>query len=505
MSELQVPESTPIINQSSNNPNIQQQRPTRPWLGLIALGVLLLAGTTFVAEEYGLFDGAGDDTELFSTEEEPAPTAAPTTACALPTHVVPEQAFSYGAPEGWVVEREGDTLAIMADTTNTTAAYVHTVRLQRDLTAAEVIREFGAAFRASAESTGGSLSLGDVAETATGAQADIAATLQGREVRGNLTATNEEGFITLRAQWAPTDASDDARAQLAEIGRCFTRITALSEEQLAAAKTAKSQGTTTASTTETSNPWGALVSRSDSQFSFQAPATWQSNVSASYGESPVTSLVVDAPAQDAAVAFLFNLGRYGVTDPAEFARTAMQLSYGISATLSNQQSVGNGVTAYDFSGTFNGKDVRGAVAVKVEPYQTFFAHYVGVQIADAPKWDRYAPTLNAIQSSIRLTDAGREVSSLPALPNYSVERLFGNTATSSGSALSSSAKYKQEVEDRANEKWADAMREYESAESPSTGQSYDVPLNAWNPTGHAGPGYYRLLPDGSTEKLTTRN
>lgn len=505
MSEFQVSESTPAANQLPGSSTIQRQRPSRALLGLIALGVLLLAGSAFVADEYGLFDKTNDDTELVSTKEDSTPTLTSVVPCTLPTHVVPEQAFRYGAPDGWIVEMDGDTLAIMADTTNTTATYIHTIRLQRNLSAAEVIQDFGAAFRASAEDTGGSLSLGDVVKTATGAKADIAASLQGKEVRGNLIATNEEGFITLHAQWAPTNAPDDTRAQLAEVGRCFTRITALSDEQLAAAKNAKSQGTTSPSTTETSNPWGALVSRSDSQFSFQAPATWQSNVSASYGESPVTSLAIDAPAQDAAVAFLFNLGRYGVTDPAEFAKTAMRLSYSISATLSNAQSIGDGVTAYDFSGTFKGKNVRGAVAVKVEPYQTFFAHYVGVQIADAEKWDRYAPTLNTIQSSIRLTDAGRELSSLPALPNYSVERLFGTAASSSGSALSSSSKYKQEVEDRASEKWADAMRGYESAESPSTGQSYDVPLNAWNPTGHAGPGYYRLLPNGGTEKLTTRN
>ena len=126
---------------------------------------------------------------------------------------------------------------------------------------------------------------------------------------------------------------------------------------------------------------------------------------------------------------------------------------------------------------------------------------MGAQSAKADLGESYSPTLNTIQSSIRLTDAGQELSSLPALPNYSTERLFGSS--SGGSSVTSGDRYKQEVEDRSSQKWADAMRGYETVESPTTGDRYDAPLNSYNPTGPDGAGYYRSLPGGGgLEKLT---
>ena len=46
---------------------------------------------------------------------------------------------------------------------------------------------------------------------------------------------------------------------------------------------------------------------------------------------------------------------------------------------------------------------------------------------------------------------------------------------------------------------------YDNVQSPTTGQTYQAPLNAWNETGPDGPGYYRPLPGGSSEKLEQVN
>src|SRR5690606_37173998 len=124
----------------------------------------------------------------------------------------------------------------------------------------------------------------------------------------------------------------------------------------------------------------------------------------------------------------------------------------------------------------------------------FFAHYAGIQVANADKWAAYAPALNAIQASIQQDEAGQALGNLPALPNYTTETVFGTTG--GGSSVTSSSRYQDEVSDRSSQKWADAMRGYEEVTSPSTGQRYDAPLNAWNPSGPDGGGYYRQLPGG---------
>lgn len=172
----------------------------------------------------------------------------------------------------------------------------------------------------------------------------------------------------------------------------------------------------------------------------------------------------------------------------------------IEATMSNDRKVEQ-ADVYDFEGSFRGKPVAGAIAVRIEPYQTLFAHYVAIQVAEADKWKGYAPTLNRIASSIWLTDVGEELSSLPPLTGPG----SGSPSTSGedeGSSITSSYSYKQAVEDRASQKWSDTMLGSETVESESTGEQYQAPFNSWNSTGPDGPGYYRELPGGGgVEKL----
>lgn len=470
-------------------------------LGLIVLVVLIVGGGAYYANQQFFADTESTDEltdEAASTDGARGGTdETVASSCPFPVTDVPELAASYGVPEGWIAERENGTIAIMEDDRNLTAAFIYTAKLERDLSAEEFLAEFGEIFRVTIEDAGGSFSLGTSSNVGDTSTATAKATVEEGDLAGTFTTTKEPGFVTFNAYWAPTDELSSKEAKLKDVVGCFVRSTALTDEQLAAATNARGSGSSTGSG---STAWGPLVAGSEGQFTYTAPASWTPNVSSSQGESPATSLVIDAPASDASVAFLYNLGRYGVTDTEAFARTTMSLSYSIEATLSGKQSVGDGVDAYDFEGTFGGKPVRGAVSVKVEPYQTFFAHYLGVQIANADKWDAYASTLNAIQSSIRLTDAGQELSSLPALPNYSTENLFGSTG--SGSSVTSGSRYQDEVSDRSSQKWADAMRGYEEVESPTTGQRYDAPLNSWNSTGPDGGGYYRQLPGGGgLEKL----
>ncbi len=418
--------------------------------------------------------------------------------CPFPVTNAPELAASYGVPEGWQVEKSNGTLAIMEDERNLTAAFVYTAKLEKDLSAETFLNQFGKIFDTAVTDAGGSFSLGQVTVTGNTATASAQASVSEGDLQGVFATSKDPGFVTFTAYWAPVDTFAAKEATLQDVVHCYTRSTSLTDAQLTAAATAKQaadQENTAAA--QGSNPWGAFSAGSDGAFSFQAPASWTSNAN-SAGES--SGLALDAPGSDASVAFLYNLGRYGAADPEEFARTTMAVTYGIQATLSNHQTV-DGVDVYDFHGTFSGKDVNGAVAVRIEPYQTFFAHYLGVMIANADKWTTYAPTLNQIQASIRLTDAGQELSSLPDIPNYDSAALFGENA-GAGSSVTSSQSYKDAVDDQASQNWEDAMLGFQTMESPSTGDHYDVPLNSYNPTGPNGGGYYRKLPGGGLEQLS---
>ena len=530
------PESEQIGNQPENNP-IEQlnpatsaeatQQPLAPTIApqqiqpprnkrfIIGTGIIIALALCSLGLTYGKSwynqkiqdqPTTSNTSNTTGSSKSTTPTITTAAACSLPTHDVATKAYTYGAPEGWVVEQGDTTLAIMEDSSNTTATYIYTAKLERDAPADKLLQQFGEIFKNAVQGSGGTFALASATSTTNGASAPISATVNNQSLSGTLTVVKDSNFATMTIYWAPTSDLSTKETQLKQIASCYHRTTALTDEQLSAASAAANEATTKSTAPlATSNPWGPLVSGRDSSFTFQAPDSWTSNVSSSYGDSPSTSITINAPDDTAAVAFLYNLGRNGVSDTKEFARTAMRLSYSINASLSNYQKLDGDIDAYDFSGTFQGKSVRGAVAVKVEPYQTFFAHYVGVQIANADLWDTYAPTLNTIQASIRLTDASREVSSLPPLPNYSTEQLFGSNNRPSGSAITSSSKYADEVEDAASDNWASAMRGYETTESPSTGNRYDVPINAWDPHGEDGAGYYRSLPGGGVEKLNVVN
>lgn len=473
-----------------------------PWKQIIIIvaGVIVIGGIVFATA--GNFsdsnENAGANNNASTPEENKNSYDATATTkkaeCKFPVTSYTAFAASYGVPENWIVEEANGTLAIMEDDSNLVTAFIYTAKLEQDMSASEFLDVFGGVFQATIEDAGGSFALGEISTKENTASSDAGATVAEGDLRGVFTTKKEGEFITFTAYWSPIAEFAAKEATLKAILDCYSRTTILTDADLAgAAEAAKIQQPLSGA--RTPQPWGDLVSKTDGNFSFEAPENWTSNVSSA---SESTGLTLDSPESDASVAFLYNLGRYGVVSKQEFAQNTMLITYGISATLSNHQSVDN-ADLWDFEGTFAGKSVRGAVAVRIEEYQTFFAHYLGVQIANADLWTTYAPTLNAIQASIRLTDAGQQLASLPAQPNYDTEALFG---TEAGSSVTSGQKYKQEVDDKSADNWSDAMRGYDTMESPSTGQTYDVPLNAYNPTGPNGGGYYRELPGGGLEQLT---
>ena len=68
-------------------------------------------------------------------------------------------------------------------------------------------------------------------------------------------------------------------------------------------------------------------------------------------------------------------------------------------------------------------------------------------------------------------------------------------------ALTSSFEYRDAVNSRLSQEWEETIGEFNEVESPTTGERFEAPFNAYDPTGPDGPGYYRPLPGGGEEKL----
>lgn len=428
-------------------------------------------------------------------------TASKIDSCPFPATSVPEHGYAYGKPEGWRVDFDdtGILEILKEEGKDTTAAFIYTARLEANLSPSDFLNQFGQAFKKGITEDGGIFSHEEPVVNGNRAEAKLSARVENIDVRGSFGVEKTSDFVTLKGYWAPVKELADEEEILKQILRCYSRKVALTDKELRESS-AEAAGLVSFSD-EKKSPWGSFVSKSDGQFEFEIPSGWNSKVSESLGESPVTSLTLDAPTGDASVAFVVNMNRYGVTNSAEFAQVVLGVNFGVQANLGKHETVNNSgraVDVYDFTGTFQGFSVAGTISINVQPFQTFYVHYAGIQMALSEKWAAYAPFLNVIQGTIRFIDASGALASLPSLPRYTTETLFG----ASPSAVAKAKKNDSNPLD----KWADAMRGYEEVESPTTGQRYDAPINSWNPTGPEGAGYYRQLPGGGgLEKLSPLN
>ncbi len=120
--------------------------------------------------------------------------------------------------------------------------------------------------------------------------------------------------------------------------------------------------------------------------------------------------------------------------------------------------------------------------------------YSGKLVESYYCWDNVKDTLQKMQDSFDFVDSSiiRKNTLLPIVePTENRRAPF---------TVQSSAYHKGLITE-SNEKWVEGMRGYETLSSPSTGQTYQVPINSWSLYGPEGSGYYRLLEDGKFEKL----
>lgn len=413
-----------------------------------------------------------------------------TQACSLPKVEVKESAFTIGVPKNWLYELNNGTISIMKDKSNTEGAFLYTAILKKDISVADFLTTSAGFFTKSVATEGGTFKVIDVKSEKDKASGTIVASLNNIDITGSYSVAKEGNFVTLRAYYAPVSDIDQSRKNLEETVGCFTRTTVLNDSDIAAVK-AKQEKTGTTS---------GLSKYTGKYFSTLLPSDFKVT-----GE---TDSGLDMSRNDMAAGFSYAYvtGAKGPYTPKSWGEYALpkyaniqSLSLGDGSTVKSDIPDMT-VQAFDFTGLLAGStDVKGKVTVGVinttdlglgSSASAFWA----IQIAKPSVWSSVAEELQQIQDSLTIIDIGdtRRKTMLP--PNRPME------SSTSGSSITSNG---ESVSSESSQNWADAMRGYTETESPSTGDKFDVSLNSWNTGGPDGPGYYRDLPSGDLEKLTT--
>lgn len=417
--------------------------------------------------------------------------------CSLPKVTFPENAFYIGVPNGWIYEVNDGTVSIMQDGTNTTAAFLYTANLKKDLPVQDFLSKFSEVFNATITAAGGSFSTGDPIVSGNKAEATLQGSLSGVTMSGKLMAEKDGSFITLRSYWAPVASLGEQEATLQEVVACFGRNKILTEDIL---NNIKENNITSSVSTNRSQSNAGMTDYTGRYFRFKKPNNF--NIT---GETD-SGLDLTRSDQNAGFSYAYATGFVGGYNPRSWAEKALPEYSGIynlqlgNGTQIPSQISGFDVQAFDFTGYLSGTTaVQGKVTVGIinAPYYGIGTQYTSafwaIQIATPEAWPGVKDTLQALLDSLEIIDVGdtRKNTKLP--PNRPME--------STGSSVTSSFSNKSSVDDEVYENWAEAMRGYASA-TDSTGTSHDVPLNSWNPTGPQGAGYYMEHSNGSMELLT---
>jgi len=425
-----------------------------------------------------------------NTEEPETKNVVLESKCSLPQQEIKESAFTIGVPAGWLYELNNGTVSIMKDTSNLEGAFLYTAKLTKtDISAKEFLTVSSGFFTKSVAEEGGTFAVTNIQEVDGGAEGTIEASLSGTPITGVYKIEKDGDFITLRAYYAPQKDIEASRNNLKEVVGCFSRTTTLTSDILAAVKAKEDVVKTT--------PDG-FSKYTGKYFSLSLPSGYKVT-----GESD-SGIDISRNDMSAGFSYAYVTGAKGPYTSESWTSYALpkfanieNLSLGAGKNIPSKIADMK-VQEFAFTGVLSGTtDVRGKVTTGVINTTDFgqssnTSAFWAIQVAKPEVFDSVSSILQTIQDSISIIDIGdtRKKTMLP--PNRPME--------SSGSSIPSKNSGSS-VSDESSGNWADAMRGYQTMESPSTGDRYDVPLNSWNETGPDGPGQYMTMPNGDMEKL----
>lgn len=432
----------------------------------VVIGLTALVTSVLVAG--GAFVLTRDDDPGFPGGRSPGGSSAQGDAatvasnhCSIPTVTDGFIGFEVGKPDGWTMNAAGGAVIVRKDPAGAEMALVYPVVLG-DASMGDLFEGYSAVLSNTAEAQGGHLSLEVTSDDADSISGEVGGNFAGKDVAGEFTVSPLEDQTVFSVYWAPVRVFEKERQTLDQIISCYS----------------KRVGT-------------PLKRFQGNYFAASIPSDWEM-----IGETG-NGIDLSSGSRDAGVSYAYVGNVPGIGD----ARTFMQYAVANLIPLHNTQIVADQhlgtttdqlgisweVLASEFDAIYEGKDVHGIITTTIA--DAGYGAYTGIfviRLADAGKWDHYANLLAAIQESIVITRT--------QTPGQ------GLTLSSSDPSdpVTSSSGYSDTGEDDNFEGWSEAMLGFETVQSPSTGDLYDVPLNSWDPTEG---GYVRPLPGGGTELL----
>lgn len=444
---------------------------------IVGLGIFLLIAlaTSNIIAKKGLFSPKK------TTTASEANKVVSLSKCGMPIKEFKENAFSVGIPEGWLYELNNGTVSIMKDKSNLEGAFLYTAKLiKKDITAKEFLTASSGFFTKSVAEEGGTFTVENIKDSTNGAEGTIEASLNNTPITGAYRVEKDGDFITLRAYYSPKSDIDASKSNLEEVVGCFSRNTTLTTEILAAVKEKQ--------TLEKAAPSG-FSKYIGKYFSLSLPAGYKVT-----GESD-SGIDISRNDMSAGFSYAYTTGAKGPYTSESWTNYALPKFANIqSLSLGSGKNVASSVPGmkvqeFSFTGVLSGTTaVKGKVTTGVINTTDYgmgssTSAFWAIQIAKPDVFDSVSSILQTIQDSISIIDIGdvRKKTMLP--PNRPMESNGSSSSIPSKNPGSS-------ISDESSDNWADAMHGYETVESPTTGDHFDVPLNSWNETGNDGPGYY---------------
>ncbi|MBI4371853.1 MAG: hypothetical protein HY552_06115 [Elusimicrobia bacterium] len=405
----------------------------------------------------------------------PAAASAAGGACPLPVLRDRGIGFSVGRPEGWRLDVAAGALTLSPDASGLTSAIVAPVRLPPGGDAASALSGAAQRLSRSVAEAGGRLD----AKPAGPGRLALAGRYKEEDIRGELRTRRAGASLVVFGGWAPAKDWERRKGTILDVGLCY--------EPAPGALLSPQRRTG-------GDPMGGSTT-----FDFRLPEGWR--------VAGVTSRGLDLDAGDAGVSFAYMTNAPGAPTAGQWLDQAAAMAgySGINVlaetplpSARDPMGLRWDMLARECEWTFQGRRLRGvltgAVAGMSMGFYAVHSAMLSVRWAQARRWEEYSGLTAVVQESIRI--AGAQPGRGLMLPK-------NNPADTS--AIMGAWENRQRAEDRASARHSEAILGYDEVRSPATGESYQAPLNAWDPAGPDGPGYYRPLPGGGQEKLEPVN
>jgi hypothetical protein len=430
-------------------------------------------------------------------------------ACDLPLHDDSYYGFAIGMPANWLVDYSTGAVVVAPDEQEMTGALVFPARVHRaDAQADQLASGFMDALGRRIRDSGGSLQLADKVTDGTIATASLQATVAGLALRGHMEVVLRPGFATLKMYWAPETELAQVEPTLQHVVACFRRKTMVTQRQPVAppggpqlrAGHAGPPNALTALSAQGTQPLHPYHGRF---FNLDMPSGWVVRDENAHG--------IDIASGDGTAALGF--GWYvGTTQRADAAlvRGTQAIYPGVQFVTSGfpEAPPGWSIAAGEFEGQPRGVPTHGFARCAMGQGVVLSSSWV----TPPARWAELSPTLQAVAASVQIQPAAvaqvqagiqRQLASYPpiARPHPSTAGSSSSSTTKASSRSIGGWNDDQATKDRVQQGWSDSMLQQERTVSPTTGEQYTVPTNAWNDNGPQGAGYYRALPGGGSERL----